>query len=356
MERFLSGNVRTAHLTTGEFVKRTVIFIAIALVPVLVWFLFDVILISLGAVLIAVLVWLVAEPFLRWGRCPQWLALLISGAIIIGVLGGAAYLFGTRMEGELQDVFSRAGGAVGSLEARMKGSQIGKLILSHVQGAGDISVPSIVSKVFTVSTSFLEAAVITIIAGFYLAAQPALYRAGLSKMFPPEWRDAVDETLDDIGSALRLWLLGDLIEMALVGLASTLAVWLIGLPSPVALGVIAGLAEFIPYLGPVIAAIPALLVAVTQGGQAVLWTGIAYLLIHQAEGNLIAPLIQRQMVFIPPAVMLFGIVTVLFAFGGVAVIFAAPIAVIIFVAVEKIYVRDSLGEKVSLPGEARPAE
>ena len=122
-----------------------------------------------------------------------------------------------------------------------------------------------------------------------------------------------------------------------------------------ALGLIAGVAEFVPYLGPVIAAIPALLVATTQGPSALAWTAVAYLLIHQVEGNVIAPLIQRRMIFIPPAVMLLGIVTILFVFGGVAMIFAAPMAVIIFVAVEKLYLRDSLGEKVALPGETIPA-
>ena len=96
---------------------------------------------------------------------------------------------------------------------------------------------------------------------------------------------------------------------------------------------------------------PALLVATTQGANAVLWTAVAYILIHQLEGNLITPLIQRQLIFIPPAVMLLAIVTVLFVFGGFTVIFAGPIAVIIFVAVNKLYVRDSLGERTVLPGE-----
>jgi predicted PurR-regulated permease PerM len=136
-----------------------------------------------------------------------------------------------------------------------------------------------------------------------------------------------------------------------IGALSTTAVWLIGLPSPLALGVIAGLAEFVPYVGPIVAAVPAILVATTQGMNAVWWTAIAYILIHQLEGNLIAPLIQRQLIFIPPAVMLLAIVTVLFVFGGFAVIFAGPIAVIIFVAVNKLYVRDSLGERTVLPGE-----
>jgi predicted PurR-regulated permease PerM len=139
--------------------------------------------------------------------------------------------------------------------------------------------------------------------------------------------------------------------MLVIGIVSAFAVWQIGLQSPVALGVIAGMAEFIPYVGPIIASVPAVLVAATNGLDAVLWTVLAYLLIHQLEGEVLAPLIQRRMVYIPPAVMLLGIVTISSAFGVSAIIFAALIVVILFVAINKLYLREILGEPVSLPGE-----
>src|SRR5262249_15115224 len=134
----------------------------------------------------------------------------------------------------------------------------------------------------------------------------------------------------------------------LIGALSTFAVWIIGVPSPFALGLIAGIGEFIPYLGPLLAAVPAILVAITKSPEAALWTAVAYLFIHQLEGNLIAPLIQRQMVLIPPAVMLLGIVCITYLFGMVAIIFAAPIVVVIFAAVNLLYVHDTLGEETAL--------
>jgi predicted PurR-regulated permease PerM len=73
---------------------------------------------------------------------------------------------------------------------------------------------------------------------------------------------------------------------------------------------IVALAEFILCIGPILAAIPALLVAVTHGESAVLLTFAAFLLIHQVEGNLVAPLIQRRMIFIPPALVLLGIAAI----------------------------------------------
>jgi predicted PurR-regulated permease PerM len=132
---------------------------------------------------------------------------------------------------------------------------------------------------------------------------------------------------------------------------TTLAVWLVGLPAPWALGLIAALAEFIPYVGPILAAVPALLVALTKGQSEVIWTLAAYLLIHQVEGNLVVPLVQRRMIYIPPALMLLGIAAVGALLGIVGFIIGAPIVVALFVVVKKAYVRDRLKEPVVLPGE-----
>jgi predicted PurR-regulated permease PerM len=339
------------RMNTAEFFKRTLIVLSVALVPLLIWFLFDVILIAVGAILIAILLHLGSEPFIRWCKLPQSVALILSGIFIVGVVGGAGYLFGTQIDAELVDVVDRASAGVTHIVAQLQRSPSGKVILAHIQGSSGFSIPAFLSGVFSVSVSFLEALVVTVIGGFYLAGQPQLYRSGLGKLFPGRLREEANETIEDIGRGLRLWLIGELIQMVLIGALVTTAVWLIGLPSPLALGVIAGLAEFVPYLGPVIASVPAILVATTKGSYFVLWTVIAYLFIHQLEGNLVAPLIQRRLIFIPPAVMLLAIVTILFMFGGVSVIFAGPVAVIVFIAIKKLYVRDSLGETTALPGE-----
>jgi predicted PurR-regulated permease PerM len=334
---------------TWEFAKGASIFVSLALVPVLLWLLFDVVLILVGGVLIAVLLALGASPFQRM-KVPRALAFVLSGVLIACIVAGAAYLFGASTISELQEVLRRIEQAQANITSALNESQIGKAILSHVHDA-NVPVADLLSRVFSVSANFIIGIVVMIFIGIYLAAQPALYREGMSKLFPPEWRISAVETADSLADALRLWLLGQLMDMMIIGVLSGLAVWLIGLPSPAALGVIAGVGDFIPYLGPILAAIPALLVAVTLDFSAVLWTLLAYLLIHQIEGQLVMPLIQQRMVYIPPAVMLGSIVALSALFGVVATIFAAPITVILFVLVKKLYVRDSLGEPVQLPGE-----
>ena len=337
-------------LGAAELFKRAAIFVAVALVPVLIWLLFNVILIAVGAILIAVLLTLVAEPLTRWLKFPRAIALVISGVIIISIVSAAGYLFGTRAVGQLQQVLELANQAVDMIRTSLEASDFGKLILSHIQG-GNFSLTSIVAGVFSISLTFLTALVIAVFGGIYLAAQVGLYRDGLIQLLPHRLRANGAETLQDISNALRLWVLGQTIGMVLIGLLSTLATWLIGLPSPFALGLIAGLFEFIPYVGPFLGAIPAVLVAATKGLDTTLWTIVAYTLIQQMEGHLIAPIISREMVYIPPLLLILSIVAIVTLFGLQAVIFAAPITVILFIAVKKLYIRDSLGDQTFIPGE-----
>jgi predicted PurR-regulated permease PerM len=335
---------------TLEFVKRTAIVVALAPLPFLAWYLRYFFLVFVGALLVAMLLELVSEPLIRWCRLSEGLALAIAGILILLVIAGSSYLFGTQLTSELQDVFNRADTAIKAISDEVHHSQLGRMALSHL-GGGSFSLTSLLGSLVKLSAHLVEAAIFTVAAGIYLAAQPALYRNGAAQLFPPRQRPLVDETIIDIGRALRLWLLGQAIQMALIAALTTVAVWIIGLPSPLALGAIAGLAEFIPYLGPILASIPAVLVAITSGFFPALWTIVAYLIIHQIEGNLIVPMVQRRLVFVPPAVLLLSIVAVTEIYGTIGIIFAAPITVIIFVAVKKLYVRDSLGEPTELPGE-----
>ena len=338
------------RLTTVEFVKRTTIVVALAPLPLLAWYLRYFLLVFVGALVVAMLLELVSEPLVRWCRLSAGLALAIAGLVILLAIAGVGYLFGTQLAFEFQDVLRRADIATKSISHELHHSQLGQIMLSHLEGGG-FSVTAFLGSFVKISAHLIEAAIFTIAAGVYLAVQPDLYRNGTAQLFLPRQRPLVEQTIDDIGRALRLWLLGQIIQMCLIGAITTAAVWLIGLPSPLALGAIAGLAEFIPYLGPILASIPAILVAVTSGFYPALWTVIAYIIIHQIEGNLIVPMVERRLVFVPPAVLLLSIVAVTEIFGTIGIIFAAPITVIVFVAVKKLYVRDSLGQSTELPGE-----
>jgi predicted PurR-regulated permease PerM len=126
-----------------------------------------------------------------------------------------------------------------------------------------------------------------------------------------------------------------------------LGLWILGVPLALALGFIAGLLSFVPNFGPLIALIPAVLVGLMEGPSTALYVVILYIVIQAVESNLITPMIQKQMVYLPPAVILIGQVLLGILVGGLGLILATPIIAIAVVLVQLLYVEDVLGDKSS---------
>ena len=122
------------------------------------------------------------------------------------------------------------------------------------------------------------------------------------------------------------------------------------MPSAFALGFIVGIAEFVPIIGPILAAIPALLIASSQDLQTVLLALAVLVVVQQVESNLIMPLIADRMVSIAPAVGLFAVVAMGVLFGPLGLLLGFPLAIVFDVAVRRLYVRDTLGQPVQIVG------
>lgn len=173
--------------------------------------------------------------------------------------------------------------------------------------------------------------------GVYLAAQPRVYKRGLLYLFPERLRPRAAEILLDIGHTLRRWLVGRLITMAIVAVGSGCGLWLLGVPLAPTLGILAGMLEFIPYLGPFLAAIPALLVAFNVDPTLALHTLFLYLGIQSAESYLLSPLIEQRTVYLPPALVIFSTVLLGVLAGGLGAALASPLVATVLVVVKRFY-------------------
>ena len=161
--------------------------------------------------------------------------------------------------------------------------------------------------------------------------------------------------MDVTGRALRLWFAGARHDGAGRG-GVRLGVLVDRLASPLALATIAAVTNFVPFLGPILGAIPALLFAFAMDLQTMLWTLGAVVAIQQIEGNVITPVIQKRAVAMPPVVVLFAIGVFGFLFGLLGIFLAVPLAVAITVLVKKLWVRQTLGEETNVPGEEAPTD
>lgn len=196
---------------------------------------------------------------------------------------------------------------------------------------------------FSAASGLLGNAVVVFFVGLFAAADPDLYRRGILALLPRDRRQRVGEVLDEMAETLRWWLVGQLVAVILIALTTWAGLALIGMPGAFVLGLQAGVVNFIPYLGPVLAAVPIGLAAMAQGTSMVLWALGVHTVIQTVEGYLFAPLIQRRAVDLPPVLSLAALAVFGVLFGVMGVALATPLVAVLKVAVVRLYVEDRLG-------------
>lgn len=334
------------------FIERLVIAVLVVGIALLLWNLRALVMLAFGAALVAFILNLIASPIRERLRVPAPLALLAAVAIVAAVLVVAIWTFGAQVAVQAQALRELIPGAWAAVQARLEAWGLGPALReasTSLTGGG-----SVLANLGNIAVSIgngLVDILLVLVGGIYLAAQPALYRTGLIKLVPKRGRALATDTLDASGRALRLWLLGRLVSMAVVGLLTWIGLVLIGVPSALALALLAALLEFIPFLGPILAAVPAVMLAFADSPQTALWTILLFVAIQQLEGNVLEPLVQQRAVDLPPALLLFALVAGGLVFGAAGVVLAAPFTVVLFVLVKRLYVREALDTPTTLPGE-----
>ena len=195
------------------------------------------------------------------------------------------------------------------------------------------------------TSGILANALVILFLGLLFSFDPQTYREGVLLLVKPASRDRVRSVLDEMGSALRLWLVGQLIRVVLMAACVWLALYLLGLPGAFLLGVQAGISNFVPYLGPILAGVPVGLVAMPLGTSMLIWAVGIYAVIQSIEGYVIGPLILRHAVELPPAWTLIAIVLFGSLFGVLGIALSMTLLAIGRVAVLRFYVEDWLGDK-----------
>src|SRR5690349_21737404 len=220
------------RMDDAQFVRKTLIVLGIGALALLLWKLSDVLLLAFGAVLVAILLHAASDALERFLRVPGRWSLTVAGLLIFILFLGIIALFGTQVRAQFSNVVEQLPSAIDNFSKQL--------------GVGPVSddLSEIVSQAPTGGMAARLAGIggfiLVVIAGLYIAAAPRVYRQGLVKLFPVRHHGRVESSLQASGQALKLWLTSQLIAMSCVAVLSTIAFWLIGLPSALALGLIAG--------------------------------------------------------------------------------------------------------------------
>jgi predicted PurR-regulated permease PerM len=305
---------------------------------------------------------------------PQKPALGVTLLLIVGVLSGFSWLVGPRLDRQLQGLNVQLPRTVDQIERQLSQTAWGERFLARVpvlstptpaqastpggpeREGGRLSglvvnLLSRLTELLTVLFSALSHIFFVIFMSIFFAAGASSYATGATHLFPHARRDHVRSALGEIYRTLQGWLLGQFVAMLTVGTVVGLALWLLGVPFALALGFITFLLEFIPTIGPWLAGVPAVLVALSQGIDTALLVVGLFFVGELLEGNILLPLVQRWAVELPPALTLFAIFLLGALFGFVGVLVAAPLAATLLTLVKMLYLKDTFGDKVSLPGK-----
>src|SRR5690606_34620607 len=335
--------------TLGVNARATVVGVLLLVVANVVWLGRDLLFIAFFAVLVASFLsifvdWLEAQGVPRWAG-----ALVVLAALAVLGAAGCVLLWptlraqaiqlqeqlppalaeiGARLEQQYAALTGQFGAPAESLEERVR-----ERVMAELANLLTGALPLLNTVIGAVG-----GALIVFFAGLYLAIEPRAYFRGLIALVPRRGRPRAQRALAEVGSTLRRWMLGTVIGMLVIGLLTTLGLWVLGIPAALALGVFAGLLEFIPYIGPILSAVPALILALVISPTTAVWVLLLYIAIQQLESNLIMPLLMKGMVELPPALTVLVQVLMALLFGFLGLLLAVPVLAAGKVLVQTLYI------------------
>jgi predicted PurR-regulated permease PerM len=341
----------TAERVTGSVwsVRDAIVWIAgIALAGLAIWLLHDELLLVFLAVLLAVSLRGGANRIARHTPLSPLWALAVIMVIVVLLIVGFCMWVGPQLLQQGHDLIKALGGEGSDLARRYGQTKWGQSLLQTINSSGGATAQKLAAPVMTVASSTLGAIAgvfVLVVTMLYFASNPELYVKGLVTLVPQPHRARTHDVLNKVAHVLRWWFLGQLIDMAVVGVLTVIGLVIIGMPMALALGVLAGILTFVPYFGAILAAIPAVAIALGQGLHMTVLTLIVFAICHVVEGYIVSPLVQDRMVRLPPALLILSMTFIGSLFGAMGIILATPMAAAGLVLVSEFYVVDVLKDE-----------
>lgn len=227
-------------------------------------------------------------------------------------------------------------------------SEIDKLNMHNIASQDTVKQ---ITGIFSTTIGAIVNFFIILIIGIYVSFNPSLYKKGLIKLFSKRKRKRISEVMDSVSKALGWWLVGRIISMSIIGVLTAIGLAILDIPLPVTLGIIAAILTFVPNIGPVISAVPAILIGLIQSPAKAVYVALLYIGIQMVESYLITPMIQKRTVSMPPALLISVQILVGVWLGLFGLFLATPLLVVVIVVLQMLYIEDVLGDKVKVIGE-----
>jgi predicted PurR-regulated permease PerM len=311
----------------------------------------EVIMTVFAAVLLAVLLRGAAARVGGLTRIGTGWGLLVVVLLLTGFVSGLGWWFGPDLAHQAAQLQDTMGQQLTALRTQMQQTDWGRSLLERLPfglgtdggASASPSIGSVIPRLAGIVAGALWSVLgllgtvgVILVAALYMAGAPAQYVHGVAHLLPKAQRPTARRVMDRVGHDLRGWLVGQFLDMLVVGALCGVGLWLLGMPLVFILAVIAAATNFVPYIGAIAGAVPAVLIALSMGWQQALYVALLYTAVQTFEGNVTAPLIQQRSIALPPALTLVAQTAFGLVFGLFGVILATPITAAIIAAVEQI--------------------
>ncbi len=304
---------------------------------------FNIVLLLFAGILLAVLIRSLNSLVEKILPIGEKTSLFITLSVLLVLLGGMLFFSLPEMSSQISLFLDSLPNALNDLKNALGRIGLGRFA-EDIPGAVKkfSSRPDVLTNItgiFSTTFGFIADIGIILFIAIFLAANPDSYVEGTIRLFPPSMRKKVSFVLSEIENTLRWWLLGRVIAMVFIGILTTLGLWAIGIPLALLLGVLAGLLNFIPYLGPILSLLPAILFAIPQGLQTLGFVLILYASVQTVESYILTPIIQMKAVEVAPAYGIVFQVLLGVAAGGFGVAMGGPAAAVSVVLFRELYLK-----------------
>ncbi|MBA2745517.1 MAG: AI-2E family transporter [Flavisolibacter sp.] len=314
-----------------------------ALVILLLWVLkevFSVLLLLLAGTLVAMYFRGLGNIIEKHTKMPNGAALSISVIGSLLLLFGFFYLAGNSIQQQMAQIRETIPPAIEKVKASLNNSSFGRSILEKIEDEDNGKrLMTVAQSFFRSSFGILGDVYIVLFIAIFFTVGPKQYTQGFLKLFPPRKKPEAREVVQKVGYSMKRWLKGQLFAMLVVFILTAIGLIIMGMPMWLVLALSAGLLNFIPNLGPLIAMIPAVMIGFLQGPATALIVAGLYILVQMLESSLITPQIQKKMIKVPPALIIIAQLFMGVLTGGWGLLLATPLMVIIIVVVQELYIK-----------------
>lgn len=318
----------------------------------LAWYARSVLLVVFAGVLLGVI--------LRWPG--EWLheRTGLNPAIGVGLVSfvglalllGAFWLRGGAIASQAHELGRQLPQAIDRLRDQVSSTDWGQAILSRIPPGSEL-IPA-GSAAFTRVSGFLSSTFAVVASAFVIlflalvmALFPRHYVPAVISLVPPARRDRATEVLHEVASTLRWWMFGRMLDMVVVGVLTLIGLWLLGIPLAFVLALIAALFTFVPNIGPIASAIPAILLGLMDSVTLALYVAALYSAVQVFDTWIMMPIVDKKTIYLPPAATITAQLLLGVFAGILGVALATPLLATGVVTVRMLYVEDRLetGEK-----------